>query len=311
MKPTVRIGTRGSQLALYQAELVKVLLEREFRMVTVEVIKIKTSGDMIRRGGTSPLETKRIYTREIEDALLKDEVDIAVHSAKDMAAVLPEGLKIGAVLEREDSRDCLVSRDHKKLVELGIGARIGTSSLRRRQQLLRLHSELIVEEVHGNVDTRVRKIDEGDYDAMVLAHAGIIRLGLGHLVAEIFAEERFYPAPGQGIIALQARLHDPDLDEMLVPLNHKHSAQRLDCERAFLRRLEGGCQLPCGIRTSIEDHKIRAAGALFAIEGHEMAEASHTGDASAAAQTGTELAEKILDAGGAKILKSIRKGNRT
>lgn len=310
MNIAVKIGTRGSQLALYQAELAKTLIERDFPLMQVEIVKIKTSGDMIRRGGTSPLETKRIYTKEIEDALLSGEIDVAVHSAKDMAAVLPEGLKIGAALEREDARDCLVSRDHKKLSELPLGARIGTSSFRRKMQLLRWNAELLVEEIHGNVDSRVRKLEEGDYDAIVLAYAGIKRLGLANYVTEIFPEDHFYPAPGQGVIAVQSRADDKNTDEILEPLHHRPTGQRLDCERAFLHRLEGGCQLPCGITTHLENGILKAAGALYALEGHEWAEAKHEGPAAQAARIGQELADKILSAGGQGILDHIRKNKK-
>ena len=306
MKSTIRIGTRGSQLAFYQAELVKTRIENDFPLITVELVKIKTGGDMVRRGGAALFETKRLYTREIEEALLAGEIDLAVHSAKDLAVTLPEGLAIGAVLEREDPRDCLVSKEKKKLFELPFGARIGTASLRRKMQLLRHNPELSVEEVHGNVDTRIRKIEEGEFDAMVLAHAGLKRLGLLNYVAEIFPEDSFYPAPGQGTIAVECRSGDRETGEILEPLGHPASAKRLECERAFLRRLEGGCQLPCGIMTSVENGVLKAAGSLFALEGHEFVEAKHRGPGDYPAKVGEELAEMILAAGGQKILEKIR-----
>ena len=310
MRRTLRIGTRGSQLAFYQAELVKTRIQQDFPLLTLELVKIKTSGDMIRRGSMSPLETKRIYTREIEDALLAGEIDAAVHSAKDMAVLLPEGLKIGAVLEREDARDCLVSKDHKKISELPLGARIGTSSLRRKMQLLRWNPELIVEEVHGNVDTRIRKIEAGEYDGVVLAYAGIKRLGLTNYIAEIFPEETFYPAPGQGTIVVESRAVDPETDELLQPIQHAVTAKRLECERAFLRRLEGGCQLPCGIRTTIENGILKTAGALFMTEGHEWAEGRHEGPAEHPSEVGEALAHQILNQGGREILEKIRHAER-
>ena len=158
MKDNIRIGTRGSKLALYQAELVKSHIAGHLPMVQVDIIIIKTSGDMIRKRAVNPFETKRVFTREIEDALLSEKVDVAVHSAKDLAAILPEGLKIGAVLVREDPRDCLITADNKKLAELPLGARVGTSSLRRKMQLLRLSGELNVQEMRGNVDSRIRKL---------------------------------------------------------------------------------------------------------------------------------------------------------
>lgn len=306
MKSTLRIGTRGSALAFYQAELVKTKIGRDFPMIQIECVKIKTSGDMIRRGGSSPLETKRIYTREIEEALLAGEVDLAVHSAKDLAAVLPENLKIGAVLEREDPRDCLINREGKKLSELSLGARIGTSSLRRKMQLLRHSPELVIEEVHGNVDTRIRKVEEGYFDAIVLAYAGVKRLGLVNCVSEVFAEDQFYPAPGQGAIVVESRAEDKDMDEVLKPLHHKDSTIRLECERAFLKRLEGGCQLPCGISTALEDGKLKAKGILLDLEGSGWAEGQIDGDAEFPAAAGNSLAELILKNGGHEILEKIR-----
>lgn len=306
MKSTLRIGTRGSQLALYQAELVKGRVLQDFPLIPVELVKIKTGGDMIRRGGTAPFETKRIYTREIEEALLAGEIDAAVHSAKDMAVLLPQGLKIGAVLEREDARDCLVSKEKKKLSELPMGARIGTSSLRRKMQLLRWSPELVVEELHGNVETRIRKIEEGFYDAVVLAYAGIKRLGLLNYVAEIFPEDRFYPAPGQGVIAVESRTGDSETDEILTPLQHSASAKRLECERAFLRRLEGGCQLPCGIRSVFENDLLKTAGALFATDGRDWAEGYYEGPSERPAEVGEALAALILEKGGKAILEKIR-----
>ena len=252
MKSEFLIGTRGSKLAFYQAELVKAKLEQSFPLFKFTLVKIKTSGDMIRRSSIDPFTTKRVYTKEIEEALETREIDVGVHSAKDLAAELPAGLMIGAVLEREDPRDCLISKEGKKLSELPLGARIGTSSLRRRMQLLRWNPELMIEEVHGNVDTRVRKLSEGNYDAVVLAYAGLKRLGLANYVAEVFPEDRFYPAPGQGTIVVESRTEDPQIEEILKAIHHALSAKRLECERAFLRRLEGGCQLPCGIATALE-----------------------------------------------------------
>ena len=310
MKSTLRIGTRGSQLALYQAELLKTKIENDFPQLNIEIIKIKTGGDMIRRGGTGPFDTKRIYTREIEEALLSREVDVAVHSAKDLAVIMPEGLKIGAVLEREDPRDCLISREHKKVSELPLGARVGTSSLRRKMQLLRWSPELIVEEIHGNVDSRVRKVDEGECDAIVLAYAGIKRLGLVNYVSEIFPEDTFYPSPGQGAVAAQCRENDPETEEILEPVHHKVSGKRLECERAFLRRLEGGCQLPCGITSLLEDDVLKIAGALFFTEGHEWVEQKLVGPAGHPADVGETLANLILDNGGREILERIRKSSK-
>lgn len=310
MKTSIRIGTRGSNLAIYQAEVVKTKLEREFPLLRAEIIKIKTSGDMVRRGLNNPLETKRVFTKEIEEALLAGEIDIAVHSAKDLTVFLPASLKIGAVLEREDARDCLISKDHKKISELPLGARIGTSALRRKMQLLRLNPELLVEEVHGNVDSRIKKIEDGQYDALVLAYAGIKRLGLANYVTELFPEETFYPAPGQGAIVIESKEGDSETDELLHTIHHGPSALRLRCERAFLRKLEGGCQLPCGITTTLADGVLKIAGALFATEGHEWVEERLEGPADYPEDVGETLADFILKKGGDVILEQIKKNAR-
>lgn len=313
MKSEFLIGTRGSKLAFYQAELVKAKLARNFPLLRFTLVRIKTSGDMIRRSSANPFSTKRVYTQEIEDALLKKEIDLAVHSAKDLAVEFPQGLGIGAVLEREDPRDCLISREGKKLSELPWGARVGTSSIRRRLQLLRLHPELLVEEIRGNVDTRIRKLEEGMVDALVLAHAGLKRLGLTNSVTEVFSEEKFYPAPCQGAIVVETRSEDTEMRELIKPLNHPESAFRVASERAFLRRLEGGCQLPCGVSTRLEgqEKKFVARGILFSLDGRQWAEAKLETAPENAESIGVRLAEEVLARGGEKIIHEMRRGLKT
>ena len=306
MKATLRIGTRGSALALYQAELAKTKIERDFPLVVVEIVKIKTSGDMIRRGVVNPFETKRVYTREIEEALLKKEIDLAVHSAKDLAVQMPDGLKIGAVLEREDARDCLINLEKKKLSELAMGARVGTSALRRRMQIQRLNPQVSIEDVHGNVDTRIRKLEDGEHDALCLAYAGVKRLGLVNHVSEVFPEEMFYPAGGQGVIVVQCRALDAAVDEILEPVHHRVTGKMLDCERAFLKKLGGGRQLPCGIYTKIESHVLTAAGALFSTEERKWVEDKVEGSSENPAEVGERLGEMILAKGGSHILEKMR-----
>lgn len=310
MKSEFLVGTRGSKLALYQAELVKAKLEQSFPLVQFSLVRIKTGGDMIRRSSTNPFLTKRVYTQEIEDALERKEIDLAVHSAKDLAVNLPTGLTIGTVLEREDPRDCLVSREGKKLNELPLGARIGTSSIRRKLQLLRLHPGLVVEGIHGNVDTRVRKLEEEEVDALVLAYAGLKRIGLTALVSEIFPDEKFYPAPCQGAIVIECRAGDSETEEILAPLNHPDSVFSVICERAFLRRLEGGCQLPCGVTSRIESDgkKLVAAGILFSLDGSKCVETKIEAMPDNAEAIGLRLAEEILAKGGEKIIHEMRRG---
>ena len=307
MKTKIKIGTRGSQLALYQAEFVKDRILAHFPMLDVSLAVIKTSGDMIRRGSFDPFITKRIFTKEIEDALIAGEVDLGVHSAKDMSVDLPDSLEISTVMEREDPRDCLISKEKQKISELPLGARIGTSSIRRKLQLLRWNDHLTIEDVRGNVDTRIKKIEEGMVDAIVLAHAGVKRLGLGNYVSEIFPGDTFYPSPCQGIIALENRKDDTELKEILRDINHSESFTQLECERAFLKRLEGGCQLPCGITTELQKDKLKIAGALFAIESRNWVETSFEGSLKNPQEAGFQLAEMILDQGGKEILNEIKK----
>lgn len=309
MKSEFRIGTRGSKLAFYQAELVKAKLEQNFHLLKFTLVRIKTSGDMIRRSSPHPFLTKRVYTQEIEEALERKEIDLAVHSAKDLAVNLPAGLTIGAVLEREDPRDCLISREGKKLSELPLGARVGTSSIRRRLQLLRFHPELVVEEIRGNVDTRIRKLEEETVDALVLAYAGLKRLGLTNSVTEVFPDEKFYPAPCQGAIAVECRAGDSETEELLTPLNHPESAFCVVLERAFLRCLEGGCQLPCGVSTRIEadGKKLVAAGILFSLDGSQHVEARLEAVPEDADSVGLRLAEEILAKGGDKIIREMHR----
>lgn len=302
MTRKLKIGTRGSPLALYQAELVKAQLLRQDPSQTVEIIKIKTSGDTADRTASGQPLTKRIFTKEIEESLLAGTVDLAVHSAKDMSAVLPDGLAVGAALKREDLRDCLISKTGQKLKELKDGSSIGTGSLRRRMQLLKIRPQVNVLDLHGNVGTRLRKLDEGSYDGIVLAYAGMKRLGLSDRVTEIFSEDLFLPAPGQGIIAVEIREGDLELQELLKPLHHEESGIQLDCERGFLKGLGGGCQLPCGMHTRLENGKLTARGILFHPAEGFAVEALQEGTPQKAGECGEALAAHILASGGNEIL---------
>ncbi len=309
MKLQVKIGTRGSALAVYQAQLVKARLEIGFPMVRFENVVIKTTGDQLSAAGQRSGLTKRIFTREIEEALFRGDIDIAVHSAKDLSVPLPAGLKIGAALEREDPRDCLIGPKGRRFEDLEAGARIGTSALRRKTQLLRLNQDLVIEELHGNVDTRLRRLAEGRYDAIVLAFAGLKRLGLMGQVTDIFSEETFLPAPGQGIIAVESRLQDAAIDELIHGLNHPATFQRLLCERGFLSRLGGGCSLPCGILTELSKERLRTKGILLAPDGSHFVEREMEDLPTDPEETGRELAELILEEGGRKIMHEIERAS--
>lgn len=302
----IRIGTRGSKLALYQAELVQAHLKKNVGLAEVEIVVIKTAGDMIRQKNPVPLETKRVFTKEIEDALLAGQVDLAVHSAKDLAVRMPAGLKIGAVLEREDPRDCFVHSEGKKLSDLAQGAVVGTSALRRQTQLLRFFPDLKVENVRGNVDSRIKKAMNRECDGVLLAYAGVKRLGLQESVSEILEEKMFYPAPGQGIIVVQCREKDAALLDLLHAIHHEESGKQLIAERIFLTELEGGCQLPCGISTRINGPRMEASGVLLSPYRAQWVEAGFVGTSDKPEEVGLGLARRILETGGKMILDEIR-----
>lgn len=305
MKSLIKIGTRGSKLAFYQAEVVRCKLKELLPLLEFEFVKIRTKGDMIRRQAIGTIGPG-IFTREIEEALLENRIDLAVHSAKDLATELPQGLEIGAVLNREDPRDCLVAREGRTLEQLKQGARIGTSSLRRRAQLKKLRPDLEICEMRGNVDTRLKKIEEGQFDGLVIAHAGLKRLGLANFVTEVFEEDMFLPQAGQGAIAVEIRSGDLEIEELTKPLNHAPTFARVLAERSFLHRLEGGCQIPVGVSSKVEGDRLTLKGAIFSLGGDQTVSDVMSGPVSDAAKAGTMLAEKLLQSGGDEILKAIR-----
>ena len=309
MKSIIKIGTRGSALALYQAEVVRSKLKECFPLVGFEFVKIRTKGDMIRRGAIEEIGPG-IFTREIEEALLAKEIDLAVHSAKDLASELPEGFLIGAVLTREDSRDCLVARGGMTLKQLSSGARVGTSSLRRKAQLKKLRPDLEFCEMRGNVDTRVKKIEQGEMDALVIAYAGLKRLGLAKCATEIFDPEIFLPQAGQGALAVEMRASDSEACELTKPLNDELSAVCVSAERGFLKRIEGGCQVPAGIFSKVENKTIRLKGAIFSLDGEHEVTNRVSGTLSEAERLGIRLAEQLLESGGKEILEEIRNAQK-
>jgi len=301
----VRIGTRKSKLALWQANFVKEFLERRWG-VEVELVKITTTGDKILDSPLAKIGGKGLFVKEIEQALMEGRIDLAVHSLKDVPMVVPEGLVLSAITEREDPHDVLISRDGKKLSELPAGAKVGTSSLRRQVQIKRLRRDLRVEILRGNVDTRMRKLREGLYDAVVLAYAGVKRMGYEGEVTEVL--DYFIPAVGQGSLAIETREDDVRTRELVEPLNHRESYLRAECERAFLRKLEGGCQVPIGAHAVVKDHRISLRGFLSDLDGRKFIEGLREGRAEDAVRVGEELAEEILERGGREILKEIYGG---
>ena len=306
MKNKINIGTRGSQLALYQAYKVKETLEDTFPKLDVEIKIIHTKGDKILDVALSKIGDKGLFTKEIEAALIAGEVDIAVHSLKDLPTVLPEGLKLGAVLPRAEFRDALVSKDGRKLSELTPNDKIATSSLRRIAGLLHFNKNFQIVDIRGNVNTRLRKMEEGYCDAMIMAAAGLQRLGLDKHITEILEPEVMIPATSQGVIAIESRISDTETDAYLKEINHAETWNAIKVERGFLRSIEGGCQVPVGCYTQSEGESISITGFVAAIDGTEYLLDQETGPVSDGEKIGEKLSKKLLDKGAGRILASIR-----
>lgn len=305
MKQALRIGSRGSRLALWQAEFVKGLIRQKFPLTEVEILVIRTTGDKILDSPLSMIGGKGVFVKEIEEALLKDEVDIAVHSMKDLPAFLPEGLTIGAVAERHDPRDALVSNRDIKFDELPAGARVGTGSIRRQAQILGLRPDLEIIPIRGNVDTRIMKLRRGGFDAIILALAGLERMGLGDEIAEIFPFDVMIPAPGQGIIAIEYREDDGETAGILSEINHKDSWIAAVAERSFLRTLGGSCQIPAGCYAAVGKDRIKILGLVASSDGKKIIREYIEGALENHRSLGKEIAEKILERGGDEILSAL------
>jgi hydroxymethylbilane synthase len=300
----IRIGTRGSQLALYQANLVAAFLRNSNRELEIEIVKIKTTGDKVLDSPLSKIGDKGLFTREIERALLDGEIDCAVHSLKDLPTELPDKLGIIAFSLREDVRDALIAQDGMKLLELPKGSTVATGSLRRRSQLMHLRSDLNLVDIRGNLNTRLRKLEEEGYAAMILAYAGIKRLDMADKVTEILEPKTMIPAVGQGIIAVEARKGDGKIKELLRGFNSAESETAALAERAFLRKLEGGCQVPIGIYTSLKDKNLR--GMVASLDGETLIKESVPLSVNDPENSGQNLADKLLSLGADKILEEIR-----
>jgi hydroxymethylbilane synthase len=303
-KRKVRLGTRGSQLALWQANHIKEKLEKTYNL-EVEVIKIKTQGDKILDVALAKLGGKGLFVKELEEALLTKKIDFAVHSMKDVPVLLPEGLHITAITKREDPRDVFISKNFNSLNELPLEAKVGTSSLRRQCQLLALRGDLKVEVLRGNVETRIRKMLDGQYDAVILAYAGVKRLGLTEYVKEVISDELSLPAIGQGALGIECRIEDKEMNEILQFLNDEDTSLCVQAERAFLRVLEGGCQVPIGAYAKISDNKLIIKGLVGSLDGKKVIKETISGDKYDSEALGETLAKIILERGGKSILEEV------
>jgi hydroxymethylbilane synthase len=292
------IASRGSQLALWQARWVCGRLAALGHECRIQIIK--TTGDKITDVPLAQVGGKGLFTKEIEEALLDGRADLAVHSLKDLPTELPAGLGLAAVPEREDPHDAVVGR---KLVDLPAGANVGTSSLRRAAQLRRLRPDLTIESIRGNLDTRLRKLDEGRYDAIVLAAAGLNRLGWAGRIAEILPAEVMCPAVGQGALAVETRAGGAGWDAC-APLDHAATHSAVAAERAFLRALGGGCQVPIGAHAAVTGVRLRLAGLVIAPDGSAVVRGEREGPAAEAEDIGAALGTELLAQGAGQILKT-------
>lgn len=297
----LRIGSRGSQLALWQANHISALLRERGHEVELEIIK--TTGDKITDVALAKVGTKGMFTKEIEEALAEGRVDLAVHSLKDLPTELPEGFEIAAITKRENPRDVFLSVRYATIDELPKGAKIGTSSLRRQAQLKVVRPDLEVFPLRGNVDTRVRKLEEGQYDAIILAAAGLFRLGKTQLVKQVIDEELMCPAAGQGALGIEIRKGDAVMREHLRFLDDAAARATTTCERALLNKLGGGCQVPIGAFAEMEEGVLRLTGICARPDGTELIREVQTG--SDPIELGERTGETILRRGGDQILRDV------
>ncbi len=306
MSKVYKIGTRSSQLALYQANLVKDLLQKIYPEKTIELKHITTKGDVVLDVALSKIGDKGLFTKELEVQLITGEIDMAVHSLKDLPTVFPEGMQLGAILERAEHRDALVSKNNLTLDQLTPEHKIATSSLRRKSQLLRINPDFNIIDIRGNVNTRIRKMDEGYCDAMVMAGAGLLRLDMGNRITALLEKDVMIIAPGQGAIAIEVKGGNKEVLDLIAPLNHKETADIVSAERAFLEHLQGGCQVPVGSFATISGNKLHLQGIISSLDGKTHIEGKSSGNIEDAREIGLQLAEKLAKEGGNEILSQIR-----
>lgn len=293
---------------MYQAATVKEALKKALRGIKVEIRVIKTTGDKILDVALSKIGDKGLFTKELEVELINKTIDIAVHSLKDLPTGLPEGCMLGGVLKRGDVEDALVHNDRKKFAELDESDVIATSSLRRKAQLLHFHPSLKIVDIRGNVNTRIQKMESGHCTGMIMAVAGLRRSGLDHMISEILAPEMFLPAVGQGAIAMEIRENDTEIGSIINQINHQPTFTVTQAERAFLRTIEGGCQVPVGCYSKMENGLISLQGFVSDLEGRTIIQDQVTHDINEPEYTGKRLAQILIEKGAMQILKSIRDG---
>ncbi|WP_415721096.1 hydroxymethylbilane synthase [Photobacterium ganghwense] len=301
----IRIATRKSPLAMWQAEYVKAALEQAHPGIEVELVPMVTKGDVILDTPLAKVGGKGLFVKELEVAMLEGRADIAVHSMKDVPVEFPEGLGLVTICEREDPRDAFVSNHYNNIDELPTGAIVGTSSLRRQCQLRARRPDLIVKDLRGNVNTRLRKLDDGEYNAIILACAGLMRLKLHDRIRSTITPEESLPAVGQGAVGIECRLDDERVLGLLAALNHQETATRVRCERAMNNHLQGGCQVPIGSYAELDGDQIWLRALVGEPDGSRIVRGEIRGPAADAEQLGTTLAEQLLNDGARTILDAL------
>ena len=299
------IGSRGSQLALWQANWVKSELERLHSNADIDIRIIATSGDKIQDVPLSKIGGKGLFVKEIEEALLANEIDLAVHSMKDVPIELPTELGISVITKRENPLDALISKNGEKLADLPQGATIGTSSLRRSSQLLKYRDDFKIHPLRGNVDTRLRKVEEGKYDAILLASAGLNRLGWANRITEEISPDILLPAMGQGALGIETRLDDTKIYDLISTLNHEQTHYAVSAERSLVGRLDGGCQVPIGAYARVEKGLITLKGLVASLDGEIIYKLENVGPVDDAINIGQELGAQLLKMGANEILEKL------
>lgn len=301
----IRIATRKSALALWQAEFVKAQLEHFHADLTVELVPMSTQGDIILDTPLAKIGGKGLFVKELEQAMLEGLADMAVHSMKDMPVEFPEGLTLHTICEREDPRDAFVSNNFANIDELPQGAIVGTSSLRRQCQIRASRPDLKIHDLRGNVNTRLAKLDSGQYDAIILAAAGLIRLEMKDRIRAYIEPEVSLPANGQGAVGIECRTDDEAIKALLAPLEHSETRIRVNAERAMNRHLEGGCQVPIGAYALVNGDQVHLRGLVGAIDGSEILRDEVSGHVNDAEKLGVELAKMLLAQGADRILAEV------
>ncbi|MEW5798102.1 MAG: hydroxymethylbilane synthase [Bacteroidota bacterium] len=313
MQPNkIVIGTRGSELALWQAEWVRQELQQRYSWIEIDTVIIKTTGDKILDSPLSKIGDKGLFTKEIEKALLDKEIDLAVHSLKDVPTQLTPGLTLGAISKREDVRDVFISHPSKKYAsfnDVPTGGKVATGSLRRKCQLLQHRPDLTIIDIRGNLKTRREKLEQSDWDGMLLAKAGVTRLGWAAMISEVFSPAFILPAVGQGALGIEIRDDDGELMKLIAPLSHSETQIATTGERALLRHLEGGCQIPIGTFGRIENGAFILDAMVGSLDGKRVVRGSINGSPDEAGGLGIRLADELLARGAKDILDEIRKNS--